>query len=54
MRYDSSSKTQDLVRRTLGLDPRMVKFSSVKLGDGKLESLSKLGGELPWSLKDHV
>lgn len=46
MRYDASSKIQDDVRKTLGLDPRMIKFSSVKLGDGTLESLSKIGGKI--------
>lgn len=48
MRYDASSKIQDDVRKTLGLDPRMIKFSSVKLGDGTLASISKLGGEMVW------
>jgi len=48
MRYDASSKIQDDVRKTLGLDPRMIKFSSVKLGDGTLASISKLGGEIVW------
>jgi small subunit ribosomal protein S6 len=52
MRFDASSKTQDDVRKTLGLDPRMIKFSSVKLGDGKLESISKIGGNIPWSQKE--
>ncbi|KAF8852607.1 37S ribosomal protein-like protein Mrp17 [Acephala macrosclerotiorum] len=48
MRYDASSKIQDDVRMTLGLDPRMIKFSTVKLGDGTLESISKLGSSIPW------
>ncbi|KAH8811943.1 ribosomal protein S6 [Xylogone sp. PMI_703] len=52
MRYDASSKTQDDVRRTLGLDPRMIKFSSVKLGDGTLEGLSKIGGSIPWQSRE--
>jgi small subunit ribosomal protein S6 len=52
MRFDSSSKIQDEVRSTLGLDPRMIKFSSVKLGDGTLESLSKIGGRIPWAERD--
>lgn len=52
MRYDASSKTQDDVRTTLGLDPRMIKFSTVKLGDGKLESISKISGKIPWSPTD--
>lgn len=52
MRFDASSKTQDDVRKTLGLDPRMIKFSSVKLGNGTLESLSRIGGNIPWSEKE--
>jgi small subunit ribosomal protein S6 len=52
MRYDASSRTQDDVRKTLGLDPRMIKFSSVKMGDGTLESLSKIGGSIPWDTRE--
>ncbi|KAM3084542.1 hypothetical protein ACMFMG_001355 [Clarireedia jacksonii] len=52
MRFDASSKTQDEVRNTLGVDPRMIKFSSVKLGDGTLESLSKIGGTIPWTMDE--
>lgn len=52
MRYDASSKIQDDVRKTLGLDPRMIKFSSVKMGDGTLESLSKIGGTIPWETRE--
>lgn len=52
MRYDSSSKIQDDVRKTLGLDPRMIKFSSVKLGDGTLEKTSRIGGLIPWETRE--
>jgi len=52
MRFDSSTKIQDSVRKTLGLDPRMIKFSSVKLGDGKLQTLSKIGSEIPWAERE--
>lgn len=52
MRYDASSKTQDDVRTTLGLDPRMVKFSSVKMGDGTLEGMCRIGGDIPWEVKE--
>src|ERR1700676_28822 len=52
MRYDASSQIQDDVRKTLGLDPRMIKFSSVKMGDGTLESLSKIGGSIPWDTRE--
>lgn len=49
MRYDANSAAQDSVRKTLGLDPRMIKFSSIKLGDGKLESICKIGGKVAWA-----
>jgi len=52
MRYDASSRTQADVRTTLGLDPRMIKFSTVKLGDGTLESISKISGSIPWNGQD--
>ena len=38
MRFDSSSSAQKSLRNTLGLDPRMVKFSVVKVG-GKLDEV---------------
>lgn len=44
MRFDASGKTQKVVRNTLGLDPRMVKFSVCKLGE-RLEEVSKVGGK---------
>ncbi|KAI1456716.1 ribosomal protein S6 [Annulohypoxylon moriforme] len=43
MRFDSSVATQDAVRNMLALDPRMIRHSSVKLGDGKLETMSRFG-----------
>lgn len=49
MRFDGSSTIQNDVRTTLGLDPRMIKFSSVKLGDGKLDSLAKIDGKMWWN-----
>lgn len=51
MRYDASVRTQEQVRQTLGLDPRVVRSTSVKLGDGKLERLSKFGS-IEWSKKE--
>ncbi|KAG4441271.1 hypothetical protein IFR05_003262 [Cadophora sp. M221] len=52
MRFDASSKIQDDIRKTLGLDPRMIKFSSVKLGDGTLEKTSRIGGTIPWKERE--
>lgn len=41
MRFDGNSGSQAEVRRTLALDPRMVRFSVVKLAD-KLETVVKV------------
>ncbi|KAI2470532.1 ribosomal protein S6 [Annulohypoxylon bovei var. microspora] len=49
MRFDSSVRTQDAVRNMLSLDPRMIRHSSVKLGDGKLETMSRFGAP-GWSV----
>lgn len=48
MRFDASSPVQNSVRRTLGLDPRMINFSVVKLGD-KLEEIKDVEGRIPWT-----
>lgn len=41
MRFDASGPTQEVVRSTMALDPRVLRVTSVKLGDGKLGTLSK-------------
>ncbi|KAL3956040.1 hypothetical protein ACCO45_008886 [Purpureocillium lilacinum] len=43
MRYDASTKVHGDVRNTLRLEPRMIRAAHVKLGDGKLETLSRFG-----------
>ncbi|KAI1263936.1 37S ribosomal protein Mrp17 [Xylariaceae sp. FL1019] len=43
MRFDASIETQDAVRKSLRLDPRMIRHTSVKLGDGKLGTMSRIG-----------
>ncbi|KAI0156684.1 hypothetical protein GGR52DRAFT_565897 [Hypoxylon sp. FL1284] len=43
MRFDASIATQRAVRNMLALDPRMIRHSAVRLGDGKLASLSRFG-----------
>lgn len=47
MRFDASVRTQEAVRTTLALDPRVIRSTSVKLGDGKLETLSRFG-KIEW------
>ncbi|OCK74726.1 37S ribosomal protein Mrp17 [Lepidopterella palustris CBS 459.81] len=44
MRFDSSAKTQHALKRTMGLDPRMIRYSIVKLGS-KLEDIKDVPGE---------
>lgn len=48
MRFDSSGPVQTSIRRTLGLDPRMINFSVVKLGD-KLEEIKDIEGKVQWN-----
>ncbi|KAH6661324.1 ribosomal protein S6 [Truncatella angustata] len=43
MRFDSSVGTQEAVKQVLAKDPRMIRHTSVKLGDGKLDTLARLG-----------
>lgn len=48
MRFDSSGPVQQSIRRTLGLDPRMIRFSVVKLGE-KLEDVKGVEGAVEWN-----
>ncbi|KAL4934676.1 mitochondrial 37S ribosomal protein bS6m [Aspergillus undulatus] len=48
MRFDAASPVQAGIRRTLGLDPRMIRFSVVKLGD-KLEEVKDVEGKVEWN-----
>ncbi|AEO69756.1 mitochondrial 37S ribosomal protein YmS16 [Thermothielavioides terrestris NRRL 8126] len=43
LRYDASIATHKAVRDALDVDPRVLRAGGVKLGDGKLETLSKFG-----------
>ncbi|KAI9897746.1 hypothetical protein N3K66_007602 [Trichothecium roseum] len=43
MRYDSSAGVHAELRKTLRLEPRMIRSAHVKLGDGKLETLARFG-----------
>ncbi len=47
MRFDSSGEAQQMVRTTLGLDPRMIKFSVVKMGR-TLEEIKDVAGNVEW------
>ncbi|KAI9827758.1 MAG: hypothetical protein M1832_004247 [Thelocarpon impressellum] len=47
MRFDAGAQAQDMVRRTLALDPRMIRFSVVKMGR-TLEEVGKVAGRAKW------
>ena len=47
MRFDSSVQGQIGVRKVLGLDPRMVRFSVVKLGT-TLQEIKDARGTVEW------
>ncbi|GAB7345659.1 hypothetical protein MBLNU457_3947t1 [Dothideomycetes sp. NU457] len=47
VRFDASARTQHAVRRTMGLDPRMIRYSVVKMGS-KLGEISDVPGTVEW------
>ncbi|CAK3978438.1 37S ribosomal MRP17, mitochondrial [Lecanosticta acicola] len=47
LRFDSSARTQHAVRRTLGLDPRLIRYSIVQMGT-KLEDIKDVAGQAEW------
>jgi len=52
MQFDGSVKVQQEVRRLLGLDPRMIRYSVVKIGDklgGVNGAIEEVTGEIPWN-----
>lgn len=53
MRFDSSAEVQHNIRRTLGLDPRMIRFSVVKLGN-KLDEIKGVEGHIKWNNENNL
>ncbi|KAA6409511.1 MAG: 37S ribosomal Mrp17 [Lasallia pustulata] len=51
MRFDSSVEGQYAVRNLLSRDPRMVRFSVVKLGT-TLQEIKDIGGTVDWKRGD--
>ncbi|KAH0847513.1 ribosomal protein S6 [Fonsecaea monophora] len=52
MQFDASVKAQQDVRRFLSLDPRMIRFSVIKIGDklgGINGAIEEVDGEIPWN-----
>ncbi|KAI9671350.1 MAG: hypothetical protein M1831_004259 [Alyxoria varia] len=47
LRFDCSADAQHTVKRTLSLDPRMIRYSLVKMGR-TLEDIKDVGGDANW------
>lgn len=47
VRFDSSARIQHSVRRTLSLDPRLLRYTMVKMGS-TLEEIKDVKGEAEW------
>jgi small subunit ribosomal protein S6 len=44
MRFDASARTQHSLRKTMGLDPRLIRYSIVKMGT-KFEEIKDVEGQ---------
>lgn len=53
MRFDCSPKTQELVRKTVAIDPRMLRCGVVKLG-GTLEEIMSVPGKVTWRRENRM
>lgn len=53
MQFDSSATIQTAVTKSLGLDPRMIRFSLVKLGS-RLKDMKDFSGEIRWKDGGHL
>jgi len=53
VRFDSHARTQHAVKRTLGLDPRMIRYSIVKLGS-TLDQIKDVAGKAEWGAREEL
>ena len=47
MRFDASPSVQQLVKKTIAIDPRMIRCGVVKMG-GKLKDIVEVKGTVDW------
>lgn len=47
MRFDASPAAQHMARKTVAIDPRMVRCGVVKMGS-KLRDIAPVGGKAEW------
>lgn len=48
MRFDSSVATQRAMKKTIGLDPRLLRHSVIKMGS-TLQEIKDVGGKAEWN-----
>lgn len=48
MRFDGASNVQQSIRRTLKLDPRMIRFGVVRRGSS-LDQIKEVPGKVDWN-----
>lgn len=53
MRFDCAPATQAAIKKMLNVDPRMLRYGIVKLGDGTLKGTSEYG-PIRWSRKSQL
>ena len=47
VRFDASPENQEMMRKTVGLDPRMIRMGCVRLG-GTLQAIKDVRGQVEW------
>ena len=47
MRFDCSPETQEMVKKTIAIDPRMIRCGVVKMG-GTLKEIIDVKGTVDW------
>ncbi|KAM0805107.1 37S ribosomal protein Mrp17 [Usnea florida] len=50
LRFDASPSVQELARKTIAIDPRMIRCGVVKMG-GKLKDIADVKGVVEWQRK---
>ena len=50
MRFDASPSAQQMVKKTVAIDPRMVRCGMVKMGE-TLREIAPVGGRVEWMKK---
>jgi len=51
MRFDASPSVQELVRKTVAIDPRMVRCGVVRMG-GRLKDIVDVKGTVDWQRRN--